>query len=147
MAKKKKKRAQGDAGRARQAEVEQIDPDELMGDINKLSFLGTTGISLLIHVLLIGGTSVGFIMLCAEYNTLHPEAEIRAQAEAQRLEDRAKTLAEQRAKYAAGRKPKDPKSAGGDGQSGKTPVERSTTRRATTLPSGTGVGLDDVKLD
>lgn len=138
-------------------ELEQIDPDELMGDINKLSFFGTTMLSLLIHVLLIGGTSVGFIMLCAEYNTLDPKAEIRARTEQRRTEERAKKIAEQRARYAArkAKTPKDggdkggrgPKSTGGDGNAGKTDVEGNTGRKPTTLPTGTGVGLDDVKIE
>jgi len=149
-------------GRAvsRQGEAEQIDPDELMGDINKLSFFGTTLVSLLIHAVLIGGTSVGFIMLCAEYNTLDPKTEIRAEAEKRRVEERKQKLADQRAKYAADKKATTPKGgepqgggntggqgdkpAGGSGRTGTTGGSGDITRKATTLPSGTGVGLDDI---
>ena len=131
---------------------DQVDPDELMGDINRLSFFKVAWISLLIHLVLIGATSVGYVMLCAEHQTLYPDREIQRIAKedrekklrADREAANKKLIAEQKAKAAKG---KGGKAGGGDGANGgggKTPIERNINRKATTLPTRSGIGLDDI---
>ena len=127
-----------------------IDPDELMGEVNSVSFLRTTLISVGVHLVLIAGTSIGFVLLCAEHGTLDPDTEVRRIAKEQRQktlrEEREaahkKLMAEQKAKKASGGK--DPKGGGSGGGDGKTPTERAIDRKATTLPTRSGVGLDDI---
>jgi len=53
------------------------DPDELMGDVSKLSFLKVAVISLLAHAVLIGATSVEYIQLCVEHQTIRPWIKIQ----------------------------------------------------------------------
>lgn len=129
---------------------DQVDPDELMGDINRLSFFKVAGISVLIHLVLIGATSVGYVMLCAEYQTLYPDREIQRIAKEDREKElradreaaHKKLIAEQKAKTASS---KGGRAGGGaNGGGGKTPVERNINRKATTLPTRSGIGLDDI---
>ncbi len=128
----------------------QIDPDELMGEINSVSFLRTAGISFFVHLVLIVGTSIGYVMLCFEHGTVHPDREVQriAKEERQRKlrEDREaahkKLMADQKAKAAKGKGTKGGNGGGNGG--GKTPVEKNINRKATTLPTRSGVGLDDI---
>lgn len=66
------------------------DPDELMGDISKLSFLKVGVVSLLIHAVLIGVTSAEYIQLCVEHGTMHPWVKVQENEHKARLEKRLK---------------------------------------------------------
>ena len=77
------------------ADSRQVDPDALMRDISR-SVLGRMVIvSLLIHVLIIGGTSVGYISQCFKYGTTDPKSAIaKIEAEKKAKEDQIKADAE-----------------------------------------------------
>ena len=132
----------------------EIDPDELMGDISSLSFLKTSIISVVIHLVLIGATSIGFVMLCLEHDTLHPDLKVQEIARqkgiekrlAERLKRQEQLLADRKAKGATSRGGgKEPDGgANGSGGRGKTPTERNASRKATTLPATSGVQLDPI---
>ncbi|MBC8373630.1 MAG: hypothetical protein H8E53_08560, partial [Planctomycetes bacterium] len=86
-----------------------IDPDALMGRISGLSFFSMFLVSLLIHAVLIGATSIGFIQQCVKYNTLTPGAMIRENAKKEQAKEREKKRAERQeteAKIVAGQKGK-----------------------------------------
>ena len=90
------------------------DPDELMGDISKLSFLKVGAISLLAHAVLIGVTSTTYIQQCVKYGTMHPWVEIQEIDRKERLEKRRKEreasqkqLIEDRKKAKAAKKGED----------------------------------------
>jgi len=124
----------------------QVDPDALMGRINSLSFLSMFIVSLLIHAVLIGATSIGFIQQCVEYNTLAPGAIIQEKVKQERAEERCKKRAERQeaeANAVAGQKGKGAKG----GTSTTKPVskiEQKINQKSTTLPAKSGVKLDDI---
>ena len=123
-----------------------VDPDALMGRINSLSFLSMFLVSVLIHAVLIGATSIGFIQQCVEYNTLTPGAMIREKVKQERAAEREKKRAERQAAEAglvAGQKGK-----GGKGGTSTTKaaskIEQKINHKSTTLPAKSGVKLDDI---
>ena len=73
-----------------------VDPDALMGKINGLSFLAMFIVSLLVHTVLIGATSVGFIQDCIAYKTLDPDSVLQEQAKKAQAakEEKARAKAE-----------------------------------------------------
>ena len=122
---------------------EPIDPDALMGRINGLSFFAMFLVSLLVHAVLIGATSVGFIQQCVKYNTLAPGAIIREIVKKERAEERAKKLAERQAD--------DAKKVAEQKKTGSRPttkpvskIEQKINQKSTTLPAKSGVNLDDI---
>ena len=122
---------------------DQVDPDALMGRINGLSFFAMFLVSLLIHAVLIGGTSVGFIQQCVKYNTLAPGAIIRENVKKERAEERAKKLAERQeddAKKVAEQKDKGARST----TKPVSKIEQKINQKSTTLPAKSGVTLDDI---
>lgn len=122
-----------------------VDPDELMGQVSNLPILKIVGISVALHVVLIGITSIGFLMDCSKYKTWHPDVEIRRIAKEQRAEKllkeredaQKKLIADQKKKSKGGTKP-------GAETRGASDVEKNVTRKSTTLPARSGVGLDDI---
>ena len=123
-----------------------VDPDALMGRINSLSFLSMLFVSLFIHAVLIGATSIGFIQQCVEYNTLAPGAIIREKVKEERAAEREKKRAARQAAEAglvAGQKGK-----GGKGGTSITKpaskIEQKINQKSTTLPAKSGVKLDDI---
>ena len=116
-----------------------VDPDELMGRISSLSFLRMAGISVAIHVVLIGVTSIGFLMDCSKYKTWHPDAEIRRITKEQRAEKLRKDREDAQRKLIADRK----KGPGAETRP-SSDVEKKVKRKSTTLPTRSGVGLDDI---
>ncbi|MBT3200219.1 MAG: hypothetical protein HN350_09905 [Phycisphaerales bacterium] len=121
-----------------------VDPDALMGKINGLSFLAMFIVSLLVHTVLIGATSVGFIQDCIAYKTLDPDSVLQEQAKkaqaAQRDKQRAERQAED-AKLAAENKNKKSKNPT---TKPLTKIEQDINKTSTTLPATSGVNLDDI---
>ncbi|MDP6635285.1 MAG: hypothetical protein QGG42_10330 [Phycisphaerae bacterium] len=125
---------------------DQVDPDALMGKVNGLSFFAMFLVSLFIHAALIGGTSIGFIKLCVEYNTLEPDIIISENAKKERAAERAKKRAERQAEEA-----KQVAAQKGKGSKGGRPtsrplskIEKKINQTSTTLPAKSGVNLDDI---
>jgi uncharacterized protein YqfA (UPF0365 family) len=75
-----------------------LHPEELMDDISQSTMGKTMAMSIVLHLLVIGLTSIGFIRLCNQYKTLHPRWEIqrvqREEAEKKAAADAAKAEAE-----------------------------------------------------
>ena len=120
-----------------------IDPDALMGRITGLSFFSMFLVSVLIHAVLIGATSIGFIQQCVEYKTLTPGAMIREKEKQVRAEERAKKRAKRQeieASLVAGQKGKGAKST----TKPKSKIEQKINQKSTTLPAKSGVKLDDI---
>jgi len=124
-------------------EGDQVDPDELMSEVSSQSFLRTFLISLAFHAVLIGVTSIGFIMLCAEHNTLHPDVVLRQKAKDKRAEELRKDRLEAQKKLIADQK-KAPGSPGKGTTRPASKIERQINRKSTTLPAKSGVGLEDI---
>ncbi len=125
------------------AASDQVDPDALMGRINSLSFLSMFLVSVLIHAVLIGATSIGFIQQCVEHNTLTPGAIIRENVKKERAEERRKKRAERQAAEArlgAEQKGKAAKST----TKPTSKIEEKLNQKSTTLPAKSGVKLDDI---
>jgi len=122
---------------------DQINPDELMGEVNKLSFFRTFTISVIVHVVLIGVTSIGFITLCAEHNTLHPDVVIRRIAKEERAEELRKEREEAQKQLIADQK-KAAKSRGSGATRPASKIGQKMKRKSTTLPAKSGVGLEDI---
>lgn len=118
-----------------------VDPDELMGRVSNLPILKIVGISVALHVVLIGITSIGFLMDCSKYKTWHPDVEIRRIAKEQRAQKLLKEREDAQKKLIADQKKK---SKGGAGTKPASDVEKKVTRKSTTLPARSGVGLDDI---
>ena len=126
-----------------------VDPDVLMGGINKLSFFAMLLVSLIVHAVLIGATSVEFIQQCVKYQTLEPGAKVREEARIKRTEERKKKLAERQAEDA--KKVAQQKDKGTNGSNGGKPtskpaskIEQDINPKTTTLPAKSGVNLDDI---
>jgi hypothetical protein len=123
-----------------------VDPDALMGRINGLSFFAVLIVSLIIHALLIGGTSVGFIQQCVKYQTLAPGAIIREEVKKERAEERAKKLADRQADDAkkVAEEKMNPKKSTKPTTKPLTKIEQDINQKSTTLPATSGVNLDDI---
>lgn len=123
-----------------------VDPEALMGRVNGLSFLSMLLVSVLVHSLLIGVTSVTYIRQCMAHGTLYPDAAIREQVQKERTEERRKKRAERQAadaKQVAEQKSKGGKS-GGATTKPVSKIEQNINRKSTTLPAKSGVSLDDI---
>lgn len=120
-----------------------VDPDELMGRVSNLPILRMVGISVAIHVVLIGITSIGFLMDCSKYKTWHPDVEIRRIAKEQRAEKLLKDREDAQKKLIADQKKKS-KGGTSAGTKPASSIEKNVTRKSTTLPARSGVGLDDI---
>jgi len=122
---------------------DQVDPDELMTEVSSVSFLRTFLISVVIHAVLIGVTSIGFLMLCAEHNTWDPDVVIRQIAKDKRAEELRKEREDAQKKLIADQK----KAARSSAKSATKPaskIEQQINRKSTTLPAKSGVGLEDI---
>lgn len=79
-------------------EASGLHPEELMDDITQSAMGKTMAISLVVHALVIGLTSIAFLGLAWKYKSLHPRAiikqEQREAAEKKAQEDAAKAEAE-----------------------------------------------------
>lgn len=93
---------------ASQAQTAAPHPDELMEDINEFSMTRSLAIAFVAHVAIIGLTSIGFLIECAEYGTMSPTQIVVLKRE---REEAAKKAAEE-AKAAA------EKDAKGEGKAG-----------------------------
>jgi len=123
-----------------------VDPDALMGKVNGLSFFAMFIVSLLVHTVLIGATSVGFIQDCIEYQTLDPDSALQEQAKIAQAAERDKKRAERQAedaKLAAENKNKPKKSSKATSKP-LTKIEQDINKTSTTLPATSGVNLDDI---
>lgn len=120
-----------------------VDPDELMGRVSNLPILKIVGISVVLHVVLIGITSIGFLMDCSKYKTWHPDVEIRRIAKEQRAQKLLKEREDAQKKLIADQKKKS-KGGTSAGTKPASSIEKNVTRKSTTLPARSGVGLDDI---
>jgi len=123
-----------------------IYPDELMANISRSTLGRTFVLSLIIHLAVIGLTSIRFAGLCIQYNTLQPREQIRAEkAEARRQE----LIAEAEKRASAGRKAGTQEGGGADPATGtdgdtKSPIEKTLEETSTERPTGSNVTFGEV---
>jgi hypothetical protein len=148
----------------KQVKESSIYPDHLMADVARSTLARTFVLSLIIHVAVLGLTSIRYIGLCFEHKTWQPDEvikELRAEAERVKLEEaRQARLAEQQAaaqKAAAGAKPApaattpDEAPAPGEsvpeGDAEKSPIEKTleeVSHERPTEPSATFENVDEL---
>jgi len=112
-----------------------VDPDSLMVEISRSVMGRMLVISMLIHFVLIGGTSVGYISDCFQYRTLDPKtkkAEIaKKETEDKAADDEKKKVEEAKKKLAEGEKKKgtggEKKEPGKTAPAGEKVVDPATT--------------------
>ncbi len=79
-------------------ETVMVDPESLIADLSRPQMFRMLTYALLIHILIILITSVGFISLCVKYHSMHPRQVIRVldreAAEKKMKEDAAKAAAD-----------------------------------------------------
>ncbi len=130
-------------------------PDDLMADIARSRLGKTLLVSALIHVAFIGVTSIGFIRLCARYDTLDPKAAIAAEQKAAKekeKEEAATTAGNAGAQTTSGTQstgnaetpPAQPADAGENGGTGQSPIEQKLEEKDTNYPPASDVGFGDV---
>lgn len=136
-------------------------PDALMGKISKSGLTLNFIFSLLLHVGLIGGLSVGFIQLCIKYNSMDPKAIIaeeevaKKKAEEERLrkerQEKAKQEALQKAKDEAERKKREAEEAKNGKASGNTSnmseIEKTLQETSDERPTTSSLDSIDAELD
>ena len=69
------------------APPEAVNPDDLMTTVRRGSFLAILGVSAVVHVVLIFGTSIGYMRLMSRYKSWHPRAEMKRVAKQTREEE------------------------------------------------------------
>jgi hypothetical protein len=64
-----------------------VNPDDLMRGVRRGSFLAILLISIVVHLVLIFGTSIGYMRLMRQYQSWHPRFEMKRVAKQKREED------------------------------------------------------------
>jgi hypothetical protein len=152
------------------AETLQVDPERLMVEVNRPRLARMVTISTVLHVLLIGLTSLGFLGLCLKYKTFHPKWEVRRiqkeEADKKAAVEAEKALAEAKRRTAANKaqeaatpkkeatepgKATPPDTASGTAAPAalkadkpKTKIERDLEEKSNERPVRPSVTLDDV---
>jgi hypothetical protein len=129
-------------------------PDDLMAEISRSTLGRTVVISIVVHVLVLGVTSIGFIGLCLKYDTLHPKQAMLAEVKAQK---KAAAEAADKPAPAAGGAATQPVPAAGSTATttpaatattptadGKTPIEQTLEEVDRNLPKKSNVTFDKV---
>ena len=112
----------------------------LMSDISRFSLTGTLLVSLVVHVVVVGLTSIGFVSLCVKYDSLHPR-QVIAQMEKQKERESAEaTRAAALEKADAGQDGASAKPQGPDGA--KSAIEREIEKTSDERPTDTNVTVD-----
>jgi hypothetical protein len=131
-----------------EVKAQSLFPDDLMAEISRSTLGRTLIVSLAVHALLIGVTSIGFIGLCVKYNSLHPKVAMAAEKKAQ---DLAAAQAGATADQPAGSGATATVPASGsdatptaNGEREKSPIERTVEEVDTNLPTGSSVGFGSV---
>ena len=124
-------------------DTQNVEPDELMKPVAGLGILKPSIVAILLHVVVIVATSIGFVSLCVTYGTWHPrQVETKlAEEERERLRVRAREAA--RAKLAAEQQEAAKAGTGAaDGPTSRT--ERAITETSDERPSKPDLGPDDL---
>jgi hypothetical protein len=138
-----------------------IYPDHVMANVAKSVLPAALAVSLLVHLAVVGVTSVGFIGKCVKHGTLHPKQAIqnlREQEESERIaEERRERLQQAReevdepatdsagggtAEDAGGELPEAGAETADDG--GMTPIEREINEGDTSRPPVPDATFDNV---
>ncbi len=127
-----------------------IHPDELMRNVSDSRMGNALMIAIIVHVVLVGATSIGFIAQCVQYGTLYPKQAIKVEREEKAAAAKAAKTAELReamkqkqaaAEAAAASQPARP-AANVRGQSA---IERAVTETSDERPEDASLdSLDDM---
>ncbi len=122
-----------------------IYPDDLMSDISESRMARTFTWSILLHVIVIGVTSIGFISLCLRYDSWDPRIVAERKLEAEQAQAEAAAEAEVTTREKPQPKPSERSPAAvGDGETppdNLSPIERELQETDPNLPSGSSVGF------
>ena len=135
-------------------------PDELMEDITQPSLTKPLVIAIIVHVLLIGGTSIPFMLACCEYGTMDPTEITKLKKEEQKKKQKAQqeATAGKGVGKASGQKASSGKAdaatqtAATGGSTGEAKPDRKARAQAKLeevskeRPKDSDVGLDDVDI-
>ena len=128
-----------------------VDPDELISDLSRLSIAKTSLVSILVHVVLVGLTSIGFIALCVRHDTLHPRAVLKALAEKQRQAklEAAREAARKKLQAQVDQQDKKAKAASKGPEAGKTDkpkskIEKTLQETSPQRPKASSLNLDNL---
>ncbi|HPD14806.1 MAG TPA: hypothetical protein PLE19_07645 [Planctomycetota bacterium] len=103
-----------------------VDPDELLADVKRQSFLRTVAASTVVHVIVILLTSIGYIGLMRQYKSWHPRIEMKRLAKEQREREDEQRRKEAHDKFLADQAKKKAGEKGGDEKG--TPAPTSATK-------------------
>jgi len=136
-----------------------VNPDELMAGVARLAFVWTLLFSLVVHVAVIFGTSIGYMRLMAQYHSLHPRFEIkrlnkdkregdmtatRKAAQERILAEQAKREAQEKAGDKKGTAEQDTGTKAG-GEKDKPKILKELEKTSNERPKESTTGLDDIK--
>jgi hypothetical protein len=126
-----------------------VHPDDLMADITKSTLSRTLMISLAVHVVVIGLTSIHFMGLCVKYHSLHPYDIIREEKIAAEEKARQEALAAKQQAGKAASEAGTPETGAPD-ESGtseeKSPIEKELEAVSDERPTEAVVSFDDIEM-
>jgi len=136
---------------AQQDSAPSINPDDLMAGVKRRGFFGVLIISLGVHLVAIFGTSIGYIHLMTQHNSLHPRFVIKKlnkEKREQDAEDKRKAvhdrlIAEQAKRQAQDKGAKKGGPEGGDEK--KTPgILKELEKTSKERPKESGMKMDEL---
>ncbi len=134
----------------------EVHPEELMKGISDTTLVKKIMLSLGLHVLLLGITSIGFIGLCVKYTSFDPQAEIKKEEAGKKAaaeEAEAKAAAEKAKNKKKGTKAKPDKTTPsgqelpatqGQTKPKKSKIERDLEKTSKERPGHSEMSFDDV---
>jgi len=138
---------------AESKQLEAVNPDDLLSRVRSRSFLWIVTASLVVHVIAIIGTSIGYMGLMRQYHSWHPRIEMKRQVkekreeqdEARRKTARDKLLAEQ----ANASAPKGDEKGVGDKAApkagdGKAPILKELEKKSSERPKDSSLKMNEL---
>lgn len=136
------------------AAPEALNPDELMAPVKRRSFLPLLALSFAIHILLVFGTSIGYIRMMRQYKSWHPRIEKKRldkerreqEEEARRKAAHEKFLAEQARTKAAEKGAPEKPSTEPKAEPGPDRVPKELKAKSTERPKESTLKLNELDL-
>jgi len=112
-----------------------VDPDELLADVKRQSFLRTVAASTIVHVIVILLTSIGYIGLMRQYKSWHPRIEMKRLAKEKREQEDEQRRKEAHDRFLADQAKRKAGEKGGDekGTLAPTPATKADAEKPKVL--------------
>ena len=110
-----------------------VNPDDLMAGVKRHSFLALVLISVLVHVVLIFATSIGYMRMMRQYKSWHPRIDMKLLAKKRREEDVDARRKAAHEKFLAEQGTKRPAEKGAEGRG---PAAKDTPAPTTATKAG-----------